>query len=283
MILVNGFEPTYVKFPNNEITLNLPRAAFDFKEAEIIFKFEDNDDFLKLNLIESYLEENKYFDKTECHILYMPYSRMDRVEQKNPFSLNVVVGMLPKSWSYVLYEPHSDMTETLFKHYNIEHKIFFTSQFLLDLFLKGKEVENLVIVLPDKGAFNRYIEKDILEIDSSIKIMYANKVRNFDTQEITSFNFEGSVIPEAGFEAVILDDLSSYGGTFIKTVEELKKIGCVGTSLITAHAEDSIYRGELLNHLDEYLTTDSMLTFTSSAENLKVISMASVVNSFKNT
>lgn len=277
MITVNGYEPTIVTFPNKEITLSLPEEAFIEKEAVILWKFEDNNDFFKLRLLKSYLQENKQFTYTRCHILYMPYSRMDRVQDKNPFSLRECISILPREWSYVVYEPHSDVTKELFEENELELEIVYTSQFLLDAFLSVNDSKDYVLVLPDKGAFTRYIKNDILKLEKPMTVLYAEKERDFKTGEILGLSFDDSSIPDNEFKAVILDDLSSYGGTFIRTVEALKAKGCTGVSLITAHAEDSIYRGKLLTHLESYFTTDSILTFTANTDVLTVLSMNNIV------
>jgi ribose-phosphate pyrophosphokinase len=78
-----------------------------------------------------------------------------------------------------------------------------------------------------------------------------------------------------GRTAIIVDDLSSYGGTFIKTADRLREEGFVEVILLVAHAENVIFKrndrtGQLLfEHVEKIFTTDSILTVQNNWENKK--------------
>ena len=61
------------------------------------------------------------------------------------------------------------------------------------------------------------------------------------------------------FNVIIIDDLSSYGGTFVQASKKLKEIGANKVYLVVAHAEESVYKGELFDHIDKLYTTNSIL------------------------
>ena len=65
-----------------------------------------------------------------------------------------------------------------------------------------------------------------------------------------------------GAKFVIIDDLCSYGGTFMLTAKALKEKGAGEVHLVVAHAEDSIFAGKVLvdDVIDSVHTTDTILT-----------------------
>lgn len=88
------------------------------------------------------------------------------------------------------------------------------------------------------------------------------KHRNFETGKIESLEIVGQVdkITPRPAKAIIVDDLSSYGGTFVATADALREQGISEVYLLVAHAENSIFKGKLFEHVDKVFTTDSILT-----------------------
>jgi ribose-phosphate pyrophosphokinase len=118
------------------------------------------------------------------------------------------------------------------------------------------------LVFPDAGASKRY---------SSLKgfhTLVGHKHRDFETGEIKSLDIIGS-FNKVGKKAIIVDDLSSYGGTFVKTSEALKSRGIEEIYLLVAHAENSIFKGKLFENINKVFTTDSILTEQNNSENEK--------------
>ncbi|MNH33582.1 ribose-phosphate pyrophosphokinase [compost metagenome] len=86
------------------------------------------------------------------------------------------------------------------------------------------------------------------------------KARDFQTGEIKSLDVVGQV-DSSGFKAIIVDDLCSYGGTFMLSAERLKELGATHIYLLVGHCEKSIYKGKIPGSelIDKVYTTDSLL------------------------
>lgn len=87
------------------------------------------------------------------------------------------------------------------------------------------------------------------------------KIETSKTGEIKSLEVVGDIKykPE-NRKVIIVDDLSSYGGTFVHSAIALKNLGFSEVYLLVAHAENSIFKGDLFMHVDKVFTTDSILT-----------------------
>lgn len=281
MIIFNGKALNTVTFPNGEVTVKLDPLTIKV-ENEVFWKFESNSDFLLLNLLESAIEHSKpeWVDRSvTCHVLYMPYSRMDRSENGSPFSLKAAIEMLPKLFDYIIYEPHSDVVKSvnatlpyLCKTAVKSVRFAYYTPFLLDQMYKRIEDKlkaesdmktPIYLVFPDEGAYLRYYESDILNVESPHvlfdKIVIAKKVRDFDSGRITSLEFDYQPKSNSNkFIAIIVDDLSSYGGTFILAAKKLKELGAKEVNLVVGHAEDSAFKGRLTDEINLLYTTNSM-------------------------
>ena len=107
---------------------------------------------------------------------------------------------------------------------------------------------------PDAGAQKRYSKV------KGYKQLVGFKVRDFQTGEIRKLDIVGNV-DKAGFKAIIVDDLCSYGGTFILSAERLREVGASEVYLLVGHCEKSIFQGKIPQStlLDRVYTTDTML------------------------
>lgn len=276
MIKVNGREIEFGNFPNNET--NMTRDSFKniLKQGlnnQVIFKYTEDADLIKLMFVKEYIDTSHV--KSDLTILYMPYSRMDRSENASPFTLKYISNFINrlKFENVYVVEPHSDVTCALLNNSYAKYINF-------DLIEKVKEEVDFdededYIVFPDTGASKRY--QDMFEKN----ILIGHKHRNFRTGIIESLEIIGNVT--GGKKAIIVDDLSSKGGTFVYTAKELKKLGIEEVYLLVAHAENSIFKGEFRNNqqdvneeyktmfgfIDKVFTTNSHVTEQDNWENKK--------------
>ena len=60
---------------------------------------------------------------------------------------------------------------------------------------------------------------------------------------------------------LIVDDICSYGGTFLQAAKALKKKGVENIDLYVTHCERSVYKGEMLYSglIDNIYTTNSIM------------------------
>ncbi|UVD36998.1 ribose-phosphate pyrophosphokinase [Staphylococcus phage SYL] len=254
------------KFPNGEINFKYDDLKY-LVEGElwfdVFFKWETDADLMHLYMCTKYLEQLGIKNNVSfLEIAYLPYSRMDRVEEghSNMFSLKYIAEFINNLnyKSVLIAEAHSPVTENLIKN---SVSIGVTLK-LLDQYIEMSE-EPVTIVLPDKGAYDRYLSdvEDILR-DSNIEnysIVYGEKKRDFETGKIKGIKIvkDKNTLYD---NCIILDDLTSYGGTFVGCKKALDNLKVNSVSLILTHAEKVFKNGKLLDSgFKDIIVTDSML------------------------
>ncbi|MEC0229362.1 ribose-phosphate pyrophosphokinase [Paenibacillus alba] len=253
MILLNGTELVFKMFPNGETLVDGEQLLNEVKEHnEIAFKYENDSDLIKLMFVKNFMNDHNF--KASLVIYYMPYSRMDRVEGSSVFTLKYVANFINVlSFDKVtLIEPHSDVSLAL-----IDKSIArYPTIELLDQVVAATAFNPAVdyLFFPDAGAQKRY---------SKIKgyqQLVGFKVRDFQTGQITKLDVVGS-IENKGFKAIIVDDLCSYGGTFMLSAEKLQEIGASEIYVLVGHCETAIFKGKILESdlIDKVFTTNTIL------------------------
>jgi ribose-phosphate pyrophosphokinase len=250
MISLNHKEVVFGNFPNKEFNMDI--ELLDIRPSNYIeWNFEDNGDFIKLYTLKSYLDG---LDKrSRLYIGYMPYSRMDRMNDSYAFSLKYACKMINDMGFYkvVVKEPHSDVTPALLDRCSVFDwcmgKIMTKEPDELGIAraICMDEVDSLFF--PDAGAQKRY--------QTEMPYAVGYKQRDFATGDITSFEIQGGI----GENVLIVDDLCSRGGTFIHSAIELKRAGAKKVSLLVAHCEENVFTGELFDHIDTLYTSGGML------------------------
>lgn len=262
MITINGQILITGTYPNGETKIDLKHIVTDeITEYEIKWKYESDSEIIQLGFITDYIKEKKLVRNISLHILYMPYSRMDRSENGSVFTLKTVVGMIKRMWisDIYVYEAHSDVTKELFGGEGVYyHEVNLTD----DLLVKAiRERENksipFVVFYPDKGAKARYDRGKHLYLTGA-------KKRDFDTGKILSYEIEevDKVKKGSPFDVIIVDDLCSFGSTFVEASKKLKELGAQDISLVVAHAEASIMKGKLFDYVSKVYTTNSIISET---------------------
>lgn len=281
MITINGLEPTFATFPDGEVNVKFQPSleqTLRFGTARVNFKFHSNDEILKLGLIINLLET--YDGVTDVHVKvpFMPYSRMDRHEAgyHNPFSLAVVLNILKgygESARFpVMYETSDVHNKAVFADLttDVDDSVTFMNSIHakehIHEFAKDNQlnINDVLVVFPDKGAKARYDTVDFTDMPTPI---VGSKTRDFDTHAITGYTLEAP-IPEHVKHIVILDDVVSYGGTFIKLIKAIRDKTDLPISIITSHAENALWRGDLLAEGVPVYTTHSLNDHTATKHGL---------------
>lgn len=290
MIKLHDEELKFQKFLNNE-TIFPSQQVLDILENNkdllvTVFKYEDDSDLIKLMMLDNFLEQNHR--TSILNITYMPYSRMDRSEDGSAFTLKHVAKMINMMFSFVaiyVVEPHSDVTAALLDRV----RVIETGKEMFEIAKKevGFNEDFDYVFFPDAGAAKRYGKS----IESSC-ILVGHKEREFSTGKILSFDIVGnSEEVDRGDKVIIVDDLSSKGGTFYHSALKLQELGFAKENihLVVTHCENSIFEGELLNSdspLNKVFTTDSHLTKrnigTEKASKLNVISLDELIKKILN-
>ena len=271
MIKVNGEEIKIERFPVGEslIKFGSKMNASVFVE----FKYENNGDLIDLMFVKKHLETQFKDAKVNLVIMYMPYSRMDRVEDgETVFTLKYVCEFINslKFEMVEVIETHSDVTTALLDRCISDSG---TDKFF-EYFVSGEiafDKENDFLFFPDAGAYKKYSPK-FKDYDTAFGV----KKRDFGSGEIESLNVIIDDLDILGKRAVIIDDLCSYGGTFLKSARSLKKdYGVREVILIVTHCEKSILLGEIPNSylIDEVYTTDTIIEDNEGVDKIKIIPM----------
>lgn len=262
MIKLNEKYLNITQFPNGEThiqgkdilsqSLKHDSQGKDFIN-NITFYYETDADLIQLMFVKRYLDSLQR--KSSLTIAYMPYSRMDRIEGESVFTLKYISEFINSLNfdSIIIVEPHSDVTPALINNclttfpsvtilYGVKQLINFNS-------------EKDFVYFPDASSQKRYSSKI-----GNCKSLVGLKHRDFDTGKITNLEVIGNT-SNTPFKVIMIDDLCSYGGTFIMGAKKLKELGASEIYLVTGHAENSIYLGDIFktNLIDKVFTTDSII------------------------
>ena len=256
MIWLNDTLLDFTTFPNGETKINeqqINKILGGVNNSLTTFKYQSDADLIKLLFLKKYLDQLKV--KSDLHIMYMPYSRMDRSEGGSAFTLKYIaefINGLGFDYIHVL-EPHSNVTPALLNNC----KTRFLS---VDIFYDIKDKINFnndtdYVYYPDAGAEKRYSK--MIAVPNQL---VGFKHRDFQTGKITSLQVFGDV-KKKGFKVVMVDDLSSYGGTFILGAKQLRELGASEIYLVVGHCEESIYKGDIFKTdlIDKVFTTDTIM------------------------
>lgn len=267
MIFVDDQPVAFSEYPNGETVVPLLNDIVIDSRPTVRLVWESDVDLARLMLIRGMLEQ-RGARRPRLFIDYMPYSRMDRLQNDHCFSLKYVGQFISGlKWDAIqVVEPHSDVT----LRYLVDQRIETAEPVWATAKLLPKVMERIdfardtdYIVLPDKGAYERYSElaKDVLD---TCNVIVLEKVRDFETGKIRGLAVDSRVVRGSSNEprgevGLIIDDLSSRGGTFIQAADLLRETGlCSTVNLLVTHMEPVGYTGDLSKKLDRVFCTDTM-------------------------
>lgn len=265
MIKANGHLIEFQTFPNKEVRLdvseNILKSVDDNEITKISYKYDGDGSIWELFIVLDYFQSNKI--PIELFITYLPYSRMDRVEDKRTaFTLKTLSKLFNQSffqfWNNIkVLDPHS---EEYLMFENMEEDRFILNDFhnaaLSELvFIEDQDW----IMFPDKGALDRYIDN----FPNAKNILVGNKKRNFETGRIESIEvdvYQQHGHPNSFSDVLIIDDLCSYGSTFVGAKKAVdSKIKYYNIHLIVTHAEtEPLLNGNVLPEFKNVITTNSL-------------------------
>ncbi len=249
MIKINNTPLTAQYFPDGTLRLNIvPQGP----EVALEWLFENNEETLTLFFAVQHLRAHGT-QKFTLHLPYIPNARMDRVKNADEvFTLKYFAQFINSlGFEKVLVrDAHSDVSLALLdrvERENIQPKIAALAEKLL--------TKKDVIFFPDAGSCKRYKEY------TDRPTVYGVKERDWKTGKILGLKVEGQ-LPTAPFNVLIIDDISSYGGTFYHSAKKLKELGAEKIWLYVTHCENSILDGELIKSglVERIYTTQSIYT-----------------------
>jgi len=242
-MLLNGNKVDFGSFPNKEIYMPLHKIKIGQMNV-VRWSYRDDRDIFKLSILAAYIEDMKA--EATLYIEYLPYSRMDRVNNCYAFTLKYIASIINnmKFKKVTIREPHSvvslDMVHNSVADWWCAERVDKVA---------GLCAANSLFY-PDAGAMNRY------KVSTKYKSAVGDKTRNFKDGKITRVEIRGFI----GKKVLIVDDLCSRGGTFIESAKLLKEKGAKNIFLLVAHCEDNVFTGKVFDHIDRIFTSKEMLS-----------------------
>ena len=262
MIHVNGMLIEQHHFGAGELNIKLD-PAIGFDSVHILWNYESDEEFFTLACI------RQYYGKTPCvlNLPYLPHARMDRVKNdEDVFTLKTFASLINSLDFYAVYvlDVHSNVgTALIDRCYNLSPKDHIQRAINQLGYAKG----NLCLFFPDEGAQKRYGE-----MFPDYPQAFGIKKRNWETRKIEGYMIVGEE-NIVGKKVLIIDDICSYGNTFIKAAESLIAAGALGVNLYITHCEDSINKGSVFTcgMIDNIFTTDSLIRSDECEDKLRIV------------
>ena len=259
MIHVNGVLIEQHHFGAGELNIKLFNCGKE--RINILWNYESDEEYFTLACI------RHYFGAADCVLImpYLPHARMDRV--KNPedvFTLQTfaeLINILAFAEVRVL-DAHSNVGPALIHRcVNVNPKEYIQKA------IKTLGHEDLVLFFPDEGAQKRYGE-----MFPYYPQAFGIKKRNWETRKIEGYMIVGEE-NIVGKEVLVIDDICSYGNTFIKAAESLIAAGALGVNLYVTHCEESINKGNVFTcgMIDNVFTTDSLIRSDECEYKLRIV------------
>lgn len=267
MIKINGEVVNVKKFPDGTLLLkeDVPYNFKDYREATITWLFESNEELVTLIYIVKHLNSHGVFS-LYLDMPYVPNARQDRVKtSEDVFTLKYFAEVI--NWldfdSVTVLDPHSSVSEALINNIVVKHPDEYVWEAIESKYIGG--TNNLTMFFPDEGAMKRYSGM------FNLPYAFGIKKRDWETGEIKGLDVSGMTDLIKGRKILIVDDISSRGGTFYHSAKKLKELGAKEIYLYISHCENTILEGEVLSSglIDRVFTTNSI--FTKEHEKITVM------------
>lgn len=240
-------------FPDGTLLLK-ERVEHEKRRHIITWNYENNEELLTLYFLTKHVQASG----AEQIILDMPYipnARQDRVKgAEDVFTL--------KYFAELINSLHFDKVRVLDAHSNVSLALLdrveqSSPKLLIEEVIRrieAAEGREPVLFYPDEGAGKRYgsmIEKPYC---------FGIKKRDWETGEIQGLDVAGETGMLKDSVTLIVDDICSFGGTFLHSAKKLKELGAGKVYLYVSHCEENIVKGELLKDdlIERVYTTDSI-------------------------
>lgn len=250
MFKINGTPLLIERYPDQTPRINITSAS---DEVNIEWLFEKDEEML-LFFIAKHLKEHFSIQRLTLTMPYIPHARMDRIKDSTKvFTLKYFCEFINSMCFDKVFvrDAHSNVSLALINNVvseNIDNNIKQLIDSLLD-------PERDIVFYPDEGSCKRYSEM------ISFPCAYGVKKRDWNTGKISGLEVQGE-LPKSGFNSLIIDDISSFGGTFFYSAKKLKELGADKIYLYVTHCENSILDGDLINSglIEKIYTTKSIYT-----------------------
>ena len=267
MIRINKNEVNVSKFPDGTLLLKEQISGNccqneSKKKAAITWLFENNEELVTLIYLAAHLRTHG-ITELSLDMPYIPNARQDRVRAaEDVFTLKYFAEVI--NWlnfdSVTVLDPHSSVSEALIDKILVKTPEPFIRKVIDRI---GGE-KDLTMFYPDEGACKRY--------SGMFRLPYAFGIKNRDwkTGDIKGLDVSGMTDCIRDKNILIIDDISSRGGTFYFSAKKLKELGAKEIYLYISHCENTILKGDVLTSglIKKVFTTNSI--FTEKDERIEV-------------
>lgn len=261
MIWVNGKKIEQDHFSAGELKIKLFGCGKE--RMDIVWHYENDAELFTIMCIRDYYASHKAI----LYIPYLPHARMDRV--KNPedvFTLRTfahVINSMDFERVYV-WDAHSNVGPALIDRCHDVNALTWIQEAITQL---GYAKENICLFFPDEGAQKRYGG-----MFPDYKQAFGIKNRNWETGKIEGYMIIGEDNVKDN-HILIIDDICSYGNTFVKAAEALHEAGANGIDLYVTHCEEAVVRGDVFKCglIDKVFTTDSLVRSEEANSKLTIV------------
>ena len=230
-------------FPDKTSLIRVGCSEDDFPNSVTVrWDYDSDAEITYLFYITRHLQEHGV-KNIDLLMPYIPNARFDRVNNKDEvFTLKYfaeIINSLHFNHVYVL-DAHSNVSLALInkvKQINVKPVIQETI----------KDFKPDVLFMPDEGAHKRY--GNMFDMPSTFGI----KTRDWRTGDIKNYSLAD---PESVKDkrVLIIDDISSKGGTFYHAGQLLHRSGAKAIGLYISHCEETIIDGKVLNESESYIS-----------------------------
>lgn len=267
MLKINKNDVNVNKFPDGTLLLK-EQISEDCgqgekkRKATITWLFENNEELVTLIYLTGHLRAHGVTELS-LDMPYIPNARQDRVKAaEDVFTLKYFAEVI--NWldfdSVTVLDPHSSVSEALINKILVRTPEPFIHKVIDRI---GGE-EGLTMFYPDEGACKRY--SGMFRLPCAFGI----KNRDWETGDIRGLDVSGMTDCIQGRKILIVDDISSKGGTFYFSAKKLKELGAEEIYLYISHCENTILEGDVLTSglIEKVFTTNSI--FTEKDERIEV-------------
>ena len=246
MIMIDGLTIEQNRFPDNTLRVNaIKNMMYPHK---ILWLYENDAELFTLICLRRHYEGMPL----TLFMPYCPHARMDRVKKDTDvFTLKYfceVINSLHFEKVYIT-DAHSNVAPAMLDrcvNVDVSSKIQKVIEMIND--------DSLIAFYPDEGAMKRYSEQ------SNLPYAFGVKVRDWATGKIQKLDIVDNGLCIKDNAILIIDDICSYGGTFLRAAQALKDKGASAVYLYVTHAEQSMIKGDMYNQdvVNKIFTTNSI-------------------------
>lgn len=241
MILLNNQKIEQNKFPDNSLVLkNLNEYVAFGAGVTIQWNYENDSELFTLICVRKYVDQY-YPQYVDLVMPYCPHARADRVKStEDVFTLKYFAEVI-NSLNFrrvCILDAHSYVAPALIDRVKNESPAPFIEKVIATI----KDKEDLIAFYPDEGSMKRY--------SGMISLPYAFgiKKRDWKTGKIEGLDIQNKELVKDQ-RVLIIDDICSYGGTFLHSAKALKEAGAKDIYLYVTHLEKSVLDGELYQEM----------------------------------